>query len=302
VIHLGQQYALGVQAQVTLKNVNVEPDASLTLGTYDGFMMDPPTDFVDLTIINSKLIVKGIPSYDQSLIGTDNYHSNTIINPYGAHLDLDNSNQITNHEIFGLTNFVGPIRQYGKKASPVLYAGTTNADFTGPNQLSPGQLIAKLSDIGTNRMVISRVKSADLVGGIGPITVTATTVATSNLVTVSSVAGLKQGLDVQFVGDGGDYTIRYIRSATQIQLQSAVATTLTGVAMSVFPHTFESFLLPSSAGALPTTGTWARGDIVLNNTAAEAGTAGSKYVITGWVCVTAGTPGSWLQMRTLTGN
>lgn len=40
------------------------------------------------------------------------------------------------------------------------------------------------------------------------------------------------------------------------------------------------------AGAAPTTGTWGRGDIVFSNVA----TAGGKV---GWVCVTAGTPGSW---------
>ena len=38
--------------------------------------------------------------------------------------------------------------------------------------------------------------------------------------------------------------------------------------------------------AAPTTGTWERGDIVLD----ETPTAGS---FVGWVCVTAGVPGSW---------
>ncbi len=38
--------------------------------------------------------------------------------------------------------------------------------------------------------------------------------------------------------------------------------------------------------AAPTTGTWARGDIVYSTLAAAAGKAG-------WVCITAGTPGTW---------
>lgn len=54
--------------------------------------------------------------------------------------------------------------------------------------------------------------------------------------------------------------------------------------------------------AAPTSGTWARGDQITNSQPAELGGAGSKYVITGWICVTGGTPGTWLQMRTLTGN
>lgn len=53
--------------------------------------------------------------------------------------------------------------------------------------------------------------------------------------------------------------------------------------------------------AAPTTGTWAQGDVVKNSAPVEAGTAGSKYVITGYICVTGGTPGTWKEMRVLTG-
>lgn len=54
--------------------------------------------------------------------------------------------------------------------------------------------------------------------------------------------------------------------------------------------------------AAPTGGTWAQGDFILNKTPSELGTAGSKYVIHGWQCVTGGTPGTWVQCRFLTGN
>lgn len=52
----------------------------------------------------------------------------------------------------------------------------------------------------------------------------------------------------------------------------------------------------------PTTGTYQQGDKVWNSQPAEVGGAGNKYVVVGWVCTVAGTPGTWLQMRTLTGN
>ena len=58
----------------------------------------------------------------------------------------------------------------------------------------------------------------------------------------------------------------------------------------------------NSAAAAPTGNTWAQGDIVRNSAPAEAGAALSKYVITGWICTVSGTPGAWLEMRTLTGN
>lgn len=47
-----------------------------------------------------------------------------------------------------------------------------------------------------------------------------------------------------------------------------------------------------SAAAAPTTGTWARGDIVYNNAPSAAGTIG-------WVCVAAGTPGTWKAWGTI---
>jgi hypothetical protein len=57
-----------------------------------------------------------------------------------------------------------------------------------------------------------------------------------------------------------------------------------------------------TAAAAPTTGTHAVGDIVYNNAPAELGMPLSKYIIVGWICTAGGTPGTWLQMRTLTGN
>jgi len=58
----------------------------------------------------------------------------------------------------------------------------------------------------------------------------------------------------------------------------------------------------TAATAAPTTGTWNKGDFLLNSNPTEAGTAGSKYLVHGWRCTVAGTPGTWLQCRYLTGN
>lgn len=54
--------------------------------------------------------------------------------------------------------------------------------------------------------------------------------------------------------------------------------------------------------AAPTTGTWAQGDFVANSNRSELGSVGGKYVLMGWVCVIGGTPGTWVESRTLTGN
>lgn len=54
--------------------------------------------------------------------------------------------------------------------------------------------------------------------------------------------------------------------------------------------------------AAPTTGTHAKGDFVRNSDPSELGSVSSKYVIFGWVCVTGGSPGTFVQCRFLTGN
>lgn len=58
----------------------------------------------------------------------------------------------------------------------------------------------------------------------------------------------------------------------------------------------------NAATTPPTTGDHQRGDMLRNSAPSELGTAGSKYVVIGWQCVVAGTPGTWVQMRCLTGN
>lgn len=55
------------------------------------------------------------------------------------------------------------------------------------------------------------------------------------------------------------------------------------------------------AAAVPTTGQYATGDFVANSAPAEAGVAGSKYVIFGWMNVAGGSPGTFVQCRFLTG-
>jgi len=54
--------------------------------------------------------------------------------------------------------------------------------------------------------------------------------------------------------------------------------------------------------AAPTTGTGVVGAIRFNEAPSELGSSGSKYTVLGWRCVAAGTPGTWVEMRTLTGN
>ncbi len=76
-----------------------------------------------------------------------------------------------------------------------------------------------------------------------------------------------------------------------------LVTKVNGLASGSYQHSADN-----AATAAPTVGTYAQGDFVRNSNPTELGTAGSKYVIFGWVNVAAGTPGTWVQCRFLTGN
>ncbi|MBN3853830.1 hypothetical protein G3N59_10610 [Paraburkholderia sp. Ac-20340] len=56
---------------------------------------------------------------------------------------------------------------------------------------------------------------------------------------------------------------------------------------------------PPASGS---TTTYAVGDVIKNSVPAELGAVGAKYIITGWICVAAGTPGVWKECRVLTGS
>ena len=49
-------------------------------------------------------------------------------------------------------------------------------------------------------------------------------------------------------------------------------------------------------------GRWARGSIRYHEAPVEAGPPGQRYTLLGWRCVADGTPGTWVEMRTLTGS
>jgi hypothetical protein len=60
--------------------------------------------------------------------------------------------------------------------------------------------------------------------------------------------------------------------------------------------------LNDTANSAPTTGEHSAGERVINSEPVELGTNGNRYIVQGWACVEAGTPGTWLDNRVLTGN
>jgi len=66
---------------------------------------------------------------------------------------------------------------------------------------------------------------------------------------------------------------------------------------------YEEIVRGVNLGILtPITGTYEKGKLVLNDNKTELGTAGNMYVIDAWECIVSGTPGTWIEKRSLTGN
>lgn len=105
-----------------------------------------------------------------------------------------------------------------------------------------------------------------------------------------------------WINSGQDVVYRWGTSSTHLlHFGSSLTTRTYGRSAAVGEHLNipGMFLGLNNSGryitygsAAPTTGTWARGDVVYNN----APTAGGKVA---WVCTTAGTPGTWKAWGTI---
>lgn len=75
-------------------------------------------------------------------------------------------------------------------------------------------------------------------------------------------------------------------------MHRAIATKVNGLSSGTF------FAVDGIGTAAPTTGTWARGDLIRNSAPVDDGSGGT---ILGWLCILGGTPGTWLPLSTSSG-
>lgn len=80
-----------------------------------------------------------------------------------------------------------------------------------------------------------------------------------------------------------------------------LVTKVNGLATGAITHSADN-----GATVMPTSGTWKKGDFVVNTSPAELGAAASKYVVIGWIRLTDGAANvanvDWVATRCPTGN
>lgn len=107
-----------------------------------------------------------------------------------------------------------------------------------------------------------------------------------------------RGIEISLDGKTGGSFTTLIGLRIANNLQANIATT--SYALQLYADSFaytadiqwSSTNLMKYGGAAPTAGTWKKGDIVWSTVAAAGGTAG-------WICTTAGTPGTWKTFGTV---
>jgi len=114
---------------------------------------------------------------------------------------------------------------------------------------------------------------------------------------------LNEGYPGAYMGGGTNAAARKLGTCGQIGTNNAVVTPLIGFSKYQDTGAYNNnYRIIGYATAAPSAGTWVAGDRLFHSSPEEAGTAGSKYIIDGWACTASGTPGTWVQCRTLTGN
>jgi hypothetical protein len=150
---------------------------------------------------------------------------------------------------------------------------------------------------------------------------------TSNVTLAGNIAELEftNCVDVQVTGNyfyssSSQYAIEFIDSggsSNNLTVTGNRFAKFSGNANYLFDISWQAFAanrrfadnlgndFTSGAGvATPSAGNaaqWYAGDTIRNTSPSVLGTAGSRYVISGWVCTAQGDPGTWHEQRTLTG-
>lgn len=120
---------------------------------------------------------------------------------------------------------------------------------------------------------------------------------------------VQNGADAMFnlcqLPTNGNSYVSYSNNSTATYVDDSGTTTCINVGGVIYKGTLVNGLKRMQGTAMPTTGRWTAGDMIENTAPSVRGTAGSRYVILGWLRLTTGTGNTlntdWVQMISYTG-
>lgn len=150
--------------------------------------------------------------------------------------------------------------------------------------------------VGYGSLVASTIVTANGTSGSNTLTIAADS--------AGDYRWLPPGMNITIAGAGtagANLNARIVENnKTTLVLDTDIVTTVAGANV-----TYQSLTLAQvgyMSAATPSSGSWQQGDFVRNTSPTEQGSAGSMYVLMGWICVSSGSPGTWKECRALTGN
>ena len=280
------QTSSNTHRNILISNNTIIVDSAIVIAFQGAYGLTFAGDEQLIKIVNN--IIRSTHATPTAIIGARGFHyvdiNNNSINLTGdsAHLFAIDCRACKNLSINN--------NQSNKGSIQVFETGSTNSSLTYASPL--------YSLIINNNML----REARSYGGIyirfltqGNISITGNFIQTSNIAVTLATIYIRDSI-IDDLSISGNFGIN--NGDTALNKLSMVANTI-----SRYSHINNSWQKKTIESTMaPTTGTWTVGDKVYNSNPGQAGTAGSKYIITGWLCVTAGTPGTWLEMRSLTGN
>ena len=199
-------------------------------------------------------------------------------------------------QVLGDANFGGVLWAHKVRASMLLETDPAFTALPNGTTLYPGDVIAPPLYWQANGLQYT-LQTVTAIGTTGTPNGGATTCsASSYTLTCTSATDLSPGQAITI--NGSHVLINSVDATNPTSVLVYVRTnagTFSSQALSFTAPTLStSMQLLTKSNAAPTSGTWTQGSFVLNSNASSGGTAG-------WICTTAGTPGTWTALALTSG-
>lgn len=272
----------GAFGQITLKNVSIYESDSGVSQWYDHTIVSPNHQYSSGAEKTLWEVTHQLDSAGPRIVASTPIASGESFSTYGPARGLAFLNGIAASAFNGVINhrFKDESVGLGDDLRIDGFRSSIQGLWTPQLRLQQSDYYGGGNDAGIRIVSVSSAPSAT--------TANVSTSAPYKVTNIASGAGqFSAGDKVRIVGAGAggsnlETVIIHIKwDGSEIYIKDPVQTSVTGTTFAIIGS---------------------QGDIRFNRNPSELGSSGSKYTILGWRCVSSGSPGTWLEMRTLTGN
>lgn len=227
--------------QATFIGIWEAPGSGIT--KHDGIRFVPPSDFQDVTLIDSKLNVLGVPSYANSRIGTAHRNRLTVLAPHSQQVQGGAASEAQAVEFLGELNVIGSLYHHAKKSAPITHAATS--DLSGVT-IYAGDLLMDPATRSSGHRIIRECTGEGTLGTLAGVTGTVANGGTT--VTVSDASSLHVGQWIALAGGFSSKRIILIDDDTVTIHNGTSVTATTDGALTWVAPTFRNLQIGAITG------------------------------------------------------